>query len=271
MKIFKDKKSLIDEISGLKKIAFVPTMGALHKGHVSLINKAKKKTNEVLVSIYVNPKQFDSKKDFTKYPRKLKKDIKTLKNIKIKYLYLPNNKDVYSFKPNTKIFLDNFSKILCGKSRPAHFKGVINVINRFLNTIKPKFLYLGLKDFQQLELIKSHIAKNKIKTKVMMCKTIRDKSGIALSSRNLKLNKKQLMKAAKIYKFIKNNKKFILYKILNKKKAEINARLIKLGAKKIDYIECVNLIKKKICKNSRTKFNVFIAYFIGNIRLIDNL
>ena len=271
MKIFRDKKSLINEISGLKKIAFVPTMGALHKGHVSLINKAKKKSNQVIVSIYVNPKQFDSKKDFTKYPRKLKNDIKILKKIKIKYLYLPNDKDIYSFKPNTKIYLDNFSKILCGQSRPTHFKGVINVINRFLNTIKPKFLYLGLKDFQQLELIKSHITKNRIKTKVIMCQTIRDKNGISLSSRNSKLNKKQLKIAAEIYRFIKNNKKFILHKILNKEKAEIITKLIELGAKKIDYIECVNLIKKRICKNSRLKFNVFLAYFIGNIRLIDNL
>ena len=271
MKIFRDKKSLIDEISVLKKIAFVPTMGALHKGHISLINKAKKKSNQVMVSIYVNPKQFDSTNDFNKYPRKLKNDIKTLKKIKINYLYLPTDKDIYSFKPKTKIFLDNFSKILCGKSKPTHFKGVINVVNRFLDIIKPKFLYLGLKDFQQLELIRSHIIKNKIKTKLIICPTIRDMSGIALSSRNLKLNKNQLKKAGKIYQFIKNNKKFIFHKILNKKKSEIIEKLIKFGANKIDYIECVSLIKKKVCKNPRSKFNIFVAYFIGNIRLIDNL
>jgi pantoate--beta-alanine ligase len=102
MKIFKNKKSLINEISDLKNIAFVPTMGALHAGHISLINKAKKKSNKVLVSIYINPKQFNTQNDFKKYPRKLNKDIKCLKNLKINYLYVPNNKDMYSFKTKKK-------------------------------------------------------------------------------------------------------------------------------------------------------------------------
>jgi len=271
MKIFRDRKSLLSEISGLNKIAFVPTMGALHKGHISLINKAKKKSNEVLVSIYVNPKQFSSKNDFKKYPRNLKGDIKILKNIKTNYLYIPNYKDIYSFSTENKIYLDSFSKILCGKYRPFHFKSVINIVNRFIEIIKPKFLYLGMKDFQQLALIQSHINKNKIKTKLIDCPTIREKNGTALYSRNIKLNKNQLKNAGKIYRFIKNNKKLILHKILNKKKSEILTKLTELGAAKIDYIECVNLLKKKICKNNKYKFNIFIAYYIGRVRLIDNL
>ena len=271
MKIFKDRKNLINEISDLKKIAFVPTMGALHKGHISLINKAKKKSNKILVSIYVNPKQFNSKKDFKKYPKKLKKDIEILRNIKVNYLYIPSNKDIYSFKPKTKIYLDSFSKILCGKFRPFHFKGVVNVVNRFLEIIRPKYIYMGIKDFQQLLLIKSHIVQNKIKTNLIECPTIRDKNGAAISSRNSKLNKIQLKNAGKIYKFIKYNKKLILYKILNKKRSEILSKLTELGASKVDYIECVDLIKKKICKNSKSNFNIFIAYYIGDVRLIDNL
>ena len=271
MKIFRNRKNLINEILGLKNIAFVPTMGALHKGHISLINKAKKKSNEVLVSIYVNPKQFKSIKDYKKYPRKLKKDIAILKNNKIRYLYLPTYKDIYSFKTKNKIFLDTFSKILCGRYRPFHFKGVINVVNRFLEIIKPKFLYLGLKDFQQLSLIKSHIIKNKININLISCPTIREKNGAALSSRNSKLTKKQLKKVGKIYEYIKNNKKSIYYKILEKKRPEIIKEIIKLGATKIDYIECVNLIKKQICKNNKQKFNIFIAYYINDTRLIDNL
>ena len=271
MKIFKDKKSLISEISELKEIAFVPTMGALHKGHISLINKAKKISDNVLVSIYINPKQFNSKKDFKKYPRSLEKDIKILKKIKINYLYTPSNKDIYSFKPKTKIYLDKFSRILCGQFRPFHFKGVVNIINRFLSIIKPKFIFLGMKDFQQLMLIKSHITKNKIKTKLITCPTIRERSGIAVSSRNEKLNNNQLKIAGKIFKFIKNNKKLILHKILCKKKSTIFKKLIKLGASKIDYVECINLTERKICKNMNTKFNIFIAYYVGKIRLIDNL
>ncbi|MDC0977015.1 pantoate--beta-alanine ligase, partial [Pelagibacteraceae bacterium] len=108
MKIFRNRKSLITEISGLKKLAFIPTMGALHKGHISLINKAKKKTKKVLVSIYINPKQFNSKNDFRKYPRKLKKDINILKRINVNYLYIPTYQDIYSIKPKTKIYIDSF-------------------------------------------------------------------------------------------------------------------------------------------------------------------
>jgi len=271
MKIFKYKKNLIKEISTLKKIAFIPTMGALHKGHISLINKAKKKSNEVLVSIYVNPKQFNSKKNFSKYPRKLNKDIKILKKIKIDYLYIPNDKDIYSFKPKTKIYLDPFSKVLCGKSRPLHFKGVVNVINRFLDIINPKYLYLGMKDFQQLAIIKSHITKNRIKTNIVHCTTVRENNGAALSSRNSKLNKNHLRIVGKIYKFIKNNKKFILKKILNKNKSLVINKLLHLGANKVDYIECINLDQKKVCKNFKSKFNIFIAYYVNGIRLIDNL
>ena len=271
MKIFKDRKSLINEIANIRSIAFVPTMGALHKGHISLINKAKKKTSKILVSIYVNPKQFNSINDFMKYPRNMKKDIKKLETNKVDYLYIPTKQDIHSFRPKTKIYLDSFSKILCGKFRPQHFKGVVNIINRFLEIIKPKFLYLGMKDFQQLILIKSNVFKNKLKTKIIPCSTIRDKSGIALSSRNAKLNSKQLQIAGRIYKFIKKNKRFILRQILKNKRPKILKLLTELGAHKIEYIECINLNKKSLCKNVGSKFNVFIAYYIGNIRLIDNL
>ena len=271
MKIFRNKDNLIREISGLKDLGFIPTMGGIHKGHLSLVNKAKRKSNKVLVSLYVNAKQFNSKKDFKKYPRNFNKDINILKKNNVNYLYIPTDKDVYSFRTDVKIYLDDFSKILCGKFRHGHFKGVINIVNRFLQIIKPRLIYLGVKDFQQLSLIESHIIKNKIKTDVVHCATIRNNSGIALSSRNSELNKKNLINAAQIYKFIQNNKKLILNKILNKKKSEIVNKLIKLGADKVDYIECINLDKKKICTNSKYKFNVFVAYYIKNIRLIDNL
>jgi len=271
MKIFKKKNNLIKEISKEKALGFIPTMGALHKGHISLINKAKKESKKVLVSIYVNPKQFNSQSDLKKYPRNLIKDIALLKKKKINYLYIPNNKDIYSFKTISPIYLDKFSKKLCGKFRPGHFKGVVNVINRFLEIIKPSSVYLGMKDFQQLALIKLHILKNKIKTKVVVCPTIRKNNGVALSSRNIKLNKNQITKAGKIYNYLKNNKKKILSKILNNKKSEIINKLIQIGAKKVDYLDCVNLEKLKICKNIKNNFNVFVAYYVDKVRLIDNL
>jgi len=271
MKIFKNKKNLINEISGLKDLGFVPTMGALHKGHISLIRKAKKESKQVIVTIYINAKQFNSKKDFKKYPRNFNKDINILKKNKVDYLYIPNDKDVYSFKAKKTIHLDKFSKKLCGKYRPGHFKAVVNVVNRFLEIIKPKKIYFGMKDFQQLSIIKSHIIKKNIKVKLLACQTIREVNGLALSSRNAKLRKDQILKGGKIYSYLKENKKLILRKILNKNKSEILTKLIKLGADKIDYIECLNLKKLKLCKNMNENFNIFLAYYLNHVRLIDNL
>ena len=147
MQIFKDKKALQKKIFKIKNLSFVPTMGSLHKGHERLIKIARKRFKKVIVSIYVNPKQFNSREDFRTYPRNVRKDINILKRLKVDYLYMPNYKDIFHFKPKNKIFLHSFSKKLCGKTRKGHFKGVLNVINRFLDIIKPKYILLGKKIF----------------------------------------------------------------------------------------------------------------------------
>ena len=263
MKIFKNKRKLQREILKIKNISFVPTMGSIHKGHEKLINIAKRRFKKVLVSIYVNPKQFNSRDDFRSYPRNLKKDINALKRLKVDYLYIPNYSDVFFFKPKKQIYLHSFSKKLCGKLRKGHFKGVINVINRFLEIIKPKYMLLGKKDFQQLYLIKKHIEKNKIPTIVIPCKTVRNKNGTALSARNNNLKKDELIKLAKIIKKIKKSKKSInkskIYNILNE-----------MSVKKVDYVEFLNLNSLKTPVNTKTKFNIFVAFYIGKTRLIDN-
>ena len=145
------------------------------------------------------------------------------------------------------------------------------MVNRFLEIIKPKTIYLGMKDFQQLSLIKSHITKKNIKVKLVACQTIRGPNGLALSSRNTKLKKNQILRAGKIYSYLKKNKKLILRTILNNKKSKILNKLINLGAEKVDYIECLNLKKLKFCKNTNTNFNIFLAYYLNDVRLIDNL
>ena len=271
MKIFRNKNSLINEISGLKNLGFIPTMGALHKGHLSLVDKAKKGSKKILVSIYVNTKQFNSKKELKKYPRSLDQDIDLLKKKKVDYLYVPDDKDIHSLKVKKSIYLDKFSRELCGKFRPGHFKAVVDIVNKFLIIIKPKKIYLGMKDFQQLSLIKLHIAHRNIATKLIACPTIRDTGGLALSSRNNTLKNYQIAAAGMIYSYIKKNKKNILYKILNNKKTEIINNLIKLGAQKVEYIECLNIKNLEFSKNTRTNFNVFVAYYLNDIRLIDNL
>ena len=271
MKIFKNKKNLISEISNKKNIAFVPTMGSIHKGHLSLIKRAKKEFKNVVVSIYINPKQFNSNLAFKKYPRNLNKDIVILKKLNVKYLYIPTDNDIYSFRPITPIYLNKFSKKLCGKFRPSHFKGVINVINRFIEIIKPHSIYLGLKDLQQLSLIKLHIDKNKIPTKVISCPTIRDVNGVALSSRNKKLKLNQIKIAGKIYRYLRDKKRNIISGNFRKQQLVFINEIKLLGVKKIDYLEYINLKNFKSPKSVNENYNIFIAYYLGKIRLIDNL
>ncbi len=271
MKIFKNKQSLQTEILNDNCISFVPTMGGLHNGHLSLIKKAKNFKCKILVSIFVNPKQFNKKNDFQNYPRNIRNDIKQLRKLKIHYLYLPPNNDIYSFKTKNNIFIDKFSKQLCGKFRRNHFEGVLNVVNRFLEIIKPRYIYLGLKDFQQLTLISNHIKKKKIKTKVVECKTIREKNGVACSTRNFNLNKNQFKTASNIYRYLFKLKKKISKNYKFFKVSNIKKDLITLGADKIDYIENINVKNLKRIKKSKNNFKIFIAYHIKNIRLIDNI
>ena len=271
MKIFKDKHTLQKEILKTKGISFVPTMGGLHEGHISLIKQSKKTKLKTLVSIFVNPKQFNKKSDFKSYPRNTKKDIKQLKKLKINYLYIPTFKDIYGFKPKKKVFLDKFSKKLCGKFRKGHFEGVLNVVNRFIEIIKPRYIFLGKKDYQQIYLIKKHIEIRNIRSKIIECKTIREKNGIACSSRNSSLNKNQMKIASNIFYYLNNIKKKIKnnYSLFNVNK--IKKDLIYLGASKIDYLENYNIRSFKKIKKPNKKFNLFFAYYIKNTRLIDNI
>ena len=271
MKIFKDKHTLQKEILKTKGISFVPTMGGLHKGHISLIKQSKKSKLKTLVSIFVNPKQFNKKSDFRSYPRNTKKDLKQLKKLKINYLYIPSYKDIYGFKPKEKVFLDKFSKKLCGRFRRGHFEGVLNVINRFIEIIKPKYIFLGKKDYQQLYLIKKHIEKRRIKSKIVECETIRENNGVALSTRNSSLNYNQMKIASNIYYYLYNLKKKLKKNYNSFNTNKIKKDLKDLGASKIDYLENYNIKNFKKIKKQNKKFNIFIAYYIKKTRLIDNI
>ena len=271
MKIIKNKLALKKEISGLKNLSFVPTMGGFHLGHKYLIKKAKKKKGNVIVSIYVNPKQFNSKRDFKKYPRNLKKDLKELKKLNVNYVYLPSFKDIYSFKTIKSVYLDSFSKKLCGKFRKNHFKGVLDVVNRLLEIIRPSYIFLGLKDFQQLYLIERHIKKNKINAKIIKCRTIREEKGFAFSSRNERLSNKDKNIASKVIKLLKKEKSILKDKNLKVFKTNsIIKKIKKVGVKKIDYIDLIN-IKNPKRPPIRNGFNIFIAYYVSGVRLIDNI
>ena len=267
MKLFTNKKKLQREIKNINNISFVPTMGALHRGHESIIKKSVRTSRKTIVSIFVNPKQFENKKDFNNYPKN-NKDTNLLKKLKVSYLYKPSYSDIFKFKTKNKIFLDQFSKKLCGKYRRGHFKGVVDVVNRLLEIIMPKKILLGQKDFQQLILIKKHIIKNKINTKVISCKTIRDKDFVAYSSRLKRLNNHQRFNLVMIINYLRAYKRNLLLKKITHNPNKIKKRLLILGAKKVDYVEILNL--KTLKKPKKNKFNLFFAFYIGNVRFIDN-
>ncbi len=270
MKIIRQKKDL-KQIINAKEISFVPTMGSLHKGHEFLIKKARKKKKKILVSIFVNPKQFNSRKDYLTYPRNLKKDIRTLKRLKVDYAYCPNFNDIFSFKTKNKIYLHPFSQQLCGRFRPGHFEGVLKVVNRFLEILNPKYVFLGQKDFQQLILIKKHISKSKISTLIIPCQTVRLNNSLPYSSRNNNLNYKKISLASKIIRTIQKEKKMIKKNKIKKiNLTRLKEHILELGVTKLDYIECINLKNLKKAKKYNENFNIFSAFYIDNVRLIDN-
>ena len=202
-----------------------------------------------------------------------KKDIglKTNTDISIVAISAKNIKKKRNFKVKKNIFLDKFSNKLCGRSRRGHFKGVLNIVNRFLQIIEPRYIFLGVKDFQQSYLISKHILKRKINTKVINCKTIREKNGVACSTRNNNLNKAQYKIASNVVKYLRYKKKIIKKKFSNFKFDFIKKDLLDLGVTKIDYIELYNLKNLKKPKNKKDKFRIFIAFYLNKTRLIDNI
>ena len=269
MKILLKNNDLNEALTNVSDLGFVPTMGSLHKGHISLINNSKKTSYKTVVSIFVNPKQFNSKKDYKTYPKNINKDLSILKKLRVDYVFLPKKKTIYNSKRKYPIKLSKKDKILCAKYRKGHFEGVIDVMDRLTKLIKPKKIYMGEKDFQQLFLVKKFLEK-RYKTKIISCKTIRNKDKLALSSRNSLLHKKDIFITEKIAKnLFLFKKKLVKSKNLSELLILKKMELINLYKIKIEYLELrniFNLRKSNTTKNSK----IFIAYYINKIRLIDN-
>ena len=269
MKIISSKKKLKKFILSEKNLGFVPTMGAIHIGHLSLIRKSISQCSKTIVSIFVNKPQFTKKNDFIKYPRILKKDISLLKKAGVDYLYRPKFNQIYPNGINKTIKIDSFEKKLCGKFRPRHFKSVADVIDRFVKLIHPKKMYFGKKDMQQLKIVEDFIKKNHSRTKVIGCKTIREKNGIACSSRNFLLSFDEKVTASKIYKLIKKKKHNLIKKNIYLR--NFKKKIFEAGATKIDYVTILDI--NKIIKPHKDKkvYKIFIAYYLRKTRLIDNV
>ena len=270
MKLIKQITDLNKAIYKENGLGFVPTMGCLHKGHETLIKNSQKKCKKTIVTIFINPTQFNNKKDYKNYPQNLNKDLQILKRLKVDYVYLPAVDQIFNNEQLPKILLNKSQKILCAKFRKGHFEGVLNVLNRFVKLISPKSIFMGEKDYQQFFLVKNFIEKN-YKTRVYVCKTIRDSNMIALSSRNSLLNKINFNILGSITNELLDLKKIIYQNRYKSQKLlrSIKKRLVVKYGVKIEYLECRDItgLKKNIHGAS---FKLFVAYYLDNTRLIDN-
>ena len=271
MKILLNKTSLTKSLGPFDDIGFVPTMGSIHKGHLSLINRSNQVCNKTIVSIFVNPKQFNNKKDFKTYPKNMKKDLRLLIETKqVDFIYIPKFRDIFNNNKKPKIKINKKDKILCAKFRKGHFEGVLDVMDRLTNIVKPNKIFMGEKDFQQLFLVKKFL-KNKYGTEVIGCKTIREKNKVALSSRNYLLSKKNLAVASVIIKKLINLKKNIkLKKNKNRYLKMVKNDLEKKFNIKIEYLQLRNIYNLKL-SSVINKSRLFVAYYLNGVRLIDNL
>ena len=272
MKILLNNNDLNEALENVSNLGFVPTMGSLHKGHISLIKQSKKKCNKTIVSIFVNPKQFNNKNDFKKYPRNRKKDLSILKRLKVNYVYLPTVKEIYRVMRSSKIIISKKDKILCAKYRKGHFVGVIDVMERLIEYIKPQKIFMGEKDFQQLRIIENLVFEKKINTKVIRCETLRDSDGLALSSRNSKLSFSSKKMATNLFKALNFAKeKFNTLDVVEIEK-KIIEQMTAHSEIKLDYfiIADEEKLEPSILKNNQ-KYRAFIAAYISGVRLIDNI
>jgi pantoate--beta-alanine ligase len=270
-----DKVETIRDIHELllnkENIAFVPTMGNLHEGHLSLVDKAISISKTVVVSIFVNPAQFNSSKDLESYPRTPDRDIKLLEQYKNLILFMPNLKEIYPEHTNNLYDLPPISNDLCGKFRPGHFNGVITIIDKLFDLLMPKSVIFGKKDYQQLFLVRHFAKHNYPKIKIIGGETIRNKDGLAMSSRNNLFTKENLINAANLYKALQN--------IVNQAKSGHNKKIIigdnikhleSLGWD-IEYIEIRKISDLSEPSYKDSQLVILGAGIFKGVRLIDSI
>ena len=256
-----------------KNIGFVPTMGALHEGHISLIKESIKKCEITICSIFINPTQFNGKSDLIKYPKTLKQDIDKLIEYKCDILYQPEVEDLYTKNETRKSFLlRGIDQELEGAFRPNHFNGVATIVEKLLNIIKPNISFFGMKDIQQLMVIKELVKTKKINTQIIGLPTVREKNGLAKSSRNIHLSEKNKKQASLIFKQLTFCKQNITSDNINIILEKAKEKLIKEKIK-IEYFELINLDSFKSSDKIFTdkKYAICVAVYIAGIRLIDNI
>lgn len=256
-----------------RKIGFVPTMGALHKGHISLIEAAKKNCDFVVVSIFVNPTQFGPGEDFNKYPRPIKADLKMCRKTGVDVVFTPTAREIYPTETITFVDVEKLSEPLCGKFRPGHFRGVATVCAKLFNIVTPDIAYFGRKDAQQAIIIKRMVADLNTPLKIVVCPTVREKNGLAMSSRNQYLTPQQRKDSAYIYKSLQKCRQMIKDGVRDTKKikAEMRKALRQIPSAKIQYVSIVDAETLRNIDKVTGKVLAAVAVKIGTTRLIDNI
>lgn len=278
MKLIKTIKQVRKEVEEAKKkgktVGFVPTMGYLHKGHISLVKKAKKESDYVVVSIFVNPTQFGEGEDYNVYPRDLNKDLTLLKKEKVDVVFNPEANEMYEKDFLTFVEVNGFSEKLEGKYRQGHFKGVCTVVLKLFNIVSPDRAYFGWKDAQQLIIIKEMVKDLNLQVKIIGIQTVREKDGLAASSRNIYLSTKERETAICLYKSLLKMKETVISKGI-KNSGTVLAEGLKIIKKhhkvELQYLEAVDIGNLKPVKEIRKGVMIAGAIKIGKVKLIDNI
>jgi len=279
MLIFDTKIDLVSYLKSIsnqeKSIGFVPTMGAIHEGHLSLMKEALLHNIVVVVSIFVNPTQFNNAEDLEKYPRTLEQDIKRIKTISDKIIvFAPSVKDIYEGNAVSEHFdFDGIENQMEGKFRPGHFDGVGTIVKQLFEIVKPTNSYFGEKDFQQLQIIKKMVAKLKMPVKVIGCPIHREPNGLAMSSRNERLSEDDRKEAVIIYETIQESKLLFATKSAKEVTKFVAEKFKKNSKFELEYFQIADekTLFPCIRKSKHKKYRAFIAVFVNNIRLIDTI
>lgn len=280
MKVFDNKIDLTNFLNSLDdqklSLGFVPTMGALHQGHLSLINRAVKENDYVIISIYVNPTQFDNKSDLEKYPKTIDQDIDVLNKLEFHnlILFLPSDTEIYSGNfIKDKYDFNGIDNKMEGEYRSGHFDGVATIIKKLFDIIKPNKAYFGEKDYQQLLIVKKLVNILGLPISIVGCPIHRNDQGLALSSRNTRLTSVERSYASRIYEILLSTKELFQYQQLTEIKAWVKDQFLKDSIIDLEYFEIADNLTLTSAStiNQSTKYRAFIAVKINNIRLIDNI
>lgn len=256
-----------------EKIGFVPTMGHFHEGHLSLVKRSKKECPITVVSIFVNPLQFAPYEDFDRYPRDIKRDKKLLKQLGVEVLFTPKTGQIYTEPFLTSVIVDEMTTIGEGVSRPKHFKGVTTIVAKLLNIVQPAVMYLGQKDIQQAVILKKMIHDLNMPVSVKLCPTIREKDGLAMSSRNTYLSPKERQSAPALITALRTAEKMVESGEKDSRKISkiMEAVFDRFPDAKLDYILYADYKKFKPVSNVDSGTIIALAAYTGDTRLIDNI